>query len=186
MSSLLVVFPGIRYSCDRSMLYFSEMIIKEQGYEVKELHYEMPRDSQEEIDLDKSISNALLYSEEHLQDIDFSKYERVIFLSKSIGTVVAGELKKKLNLDNVSQIFITPLTETVPYFEKDDLIITSNNDRFFPDAAEKVAPFNNSYVFPNCPHSFEFKGNYQLTMKILTDVLGVISRYVQTIDQKFD
>jgi len=182
MSKLCIVFPGRRYSCDRSLLYYPARMIEERDYDMVYLHYDLPKENEDPRPLEQCFSDCLVKAKEQTKDIDFSKYDRILFLSKSIGTAVAGEIEKFYGLTNVHQVMMTPITMTLPYIEKKDLIISSDSDHYLPDAQIVLSNFDNSYLFPKCPHSFEFKGNYALTMKMLTAALGVVEKYLEAIN----
>ena len=61
----------------------------------------------------RAFETALGQTEEILKDIDFEKYEDILFISKSVGTAVSsyyGEVKK-LKTRNV---LYTPVPQTIP------------------------------------------------------------------------
>lgn len=181
MKDLAVVFPGRRYSVDRSLLHFPSRMLENLGYEMIYLRYDLPKEKEDPRSLEDCFKDSLAYTKLALQDLDFQSYDHIVFLSKSIGTAVAGEIEKENALENVHQIFVTPLVMTVPYLEKKDLIIASDSDPYFPESVDRLSSFDNSYIFPKCPHSFEFKGNYSLTMKMLSAYLGVVDKYLKSI-----
>ena len=38
-AGIAVLFPGIGYTCDKPLLYYSEKIARERGYEIKRVPY---------------------------------------------------------------------------------------------------------------------------------------------------
>jgi hypothetical protein len=184
MKKLCVVFPGRRYSCDRSLLYFPSRVIEQAGFEMVYMHYDIPKEIHEVEPLEENIQEAFQYCKEHLAEIDFRKYDEIIFLSKSIGTIVAANYEQSQGLSNVYQIFITPLDETLPFIEDKDLIICGDSDRYLQDAKKKLAPFPNNYIFPGFTHSLESKDNYRLTVKTIGDVTGIVDFYVRTLEEE--
>lgn len=181
---LCVVFPGRRYSTDRSLLYFPTQILESRGFETFLLHYDIPREVEEVEPLEENIRNAASDALNKTSSIPFEDYEKIVFLSKSIGTLVATNLKNfiKERTKVVHQILITPLERTLPLIEKDDLVIVGDHDRFFPDAREKLALYPNAYVFPSFTHSLEVPGNYRLTIKTLGDICGIVESYAESLD----
>ena len=180
---LCIVFPGRRYSTDRSLLYFPSRMMESLGFEVVNLHYDIPREVEETEPLMKNIRDAASYAVNHTDEIDWAKYDTIVFLSKSIGTVVASNLKKFIGEQGkkVHQIMITPLDEALPLMDKDDLIIVGDHDRFFADPKKKLALFPNAYIFPSLTHSLEAKGDYRTTLKALTDICGIVDSYLNSI-----
>ena len=96
MKKLAVFFPGIGYTVDKPLLHYSRKLVTDAGYEVKLLPYSgFPQKVKG--DRDKMLESyriALAQSEEMLSGIDFSDYYSVLFVGKSIGTIVAAEIKE--------------------------------------------------------------------------------------------
>lgn len=180
MKKLCVVFPGRKYSVDRSLLYYPSKLIKDRGYEMIYLHYDQPKESIDE-DFNISLNRATNYLDSHaVSTLDFYSYDEVIFLSKSIGTVLSGQLKEKNKDANIHQILLTPIEESLKYIENKDLILCGENDTYLKDAKNKLALFPNSYIFPNFSHSLESKTNYHLTLKTVEDVTGIVEQYINS------
>lgn len=182
-NKLAVIFPGRRYSTDRSLLYFPERMLQSRGFETVRLHYDIDRDVQEVEPLEVNIRNAASYAVNHTDKILWENYDEIVFLSKSIGTLVASNLKSFIGAraKSIHQIMLTPLEQTIPFIDKNDLIVIGDNDRFLPDAKTKLAHFPNVYIFPHFTHSLEAQGNYRLTIKTLGDICGIIDVYLDSI-----
>lgn len=67
----------------------------------------------------KDIRNLALTQ---LQQLDLSKYDDIVFVSKSLGTVVAGWVEEKLCI-KARHIYLTPIKETLPYIQHGKNII---------------------------------------------------------------
>lgn len=182
-NKLCIVFPGRRYSTDRSLLYFPSRMMESRGFEVVDLHYDIPREVAETEPLEQNIREAASFAVNHTDEIDWGKYDKIVFLSKSIGTLVASNLKKFIGdfQSRVHQIMLTPLEETLPLIAKEDLVIVGDHDRFLPDPKTKLASFPNAYIFPSFTHSLESKDNYRLSLKTLGDICGIIDTYLDSI-----
>lgn len=181
MKKLCVVFPGRRYSTDRSMLYYPSRMIEDKGYEMFYLDYDIQMNKEDPRTLEQCFEECYLKSVEALKQIDLASYEKIIFLSKSIGTVVSGKIKEENPSMDITQVMITPINMTLPYITKNDLVIATDHDRYLPDAEVSLSGFNNAYIFPNVTHSFEAKGDYNLTLRMLGSALGVIEKYLDSI-----
>lgn len=71
----------------------------------------------------KSNVDALLENTEKvLQTINLAEYESIVFVAKSIGTVVACKLKEKYQIPALLILF-TPIDETLPYIHKKNDIL---------------------------------------------------------------
>ena len=90
---LCVLFPGIGYTCDKPLLYYSARLARAAGYEVIPLRYsgfpEGAKGSGEK--MRAAAAHALMQSEEQLEGLCREKYERILFIGKSIGTAACLE-----------------------------------------------------------------------------------------------
>ena len=102
MASLTVLFPGIGYTCDRPLLYYSGKMAAGAGYELIHIDFTGLKWSKEKIKdkafLEETMKKCLQMTEEALQNAGDLSDAEVIFISKSIGTVVATAYAKKKNL----------------------------------------------------------------------------------------
>ena len=115
---LAVLFPGIGYTCDKPLLYYAGKLAQGLGYELKRVEYgNFPagiKDDQEK--MKAAFESALTQTEEILKDVDFAQYEDILFISKSVGTVVAACYRQKYHIACRS-ISFTPLEETFMFIE---------------------------------------------------------------------
>ena len=91
VKKLLLIFPGVGYGFNHPLLYYADSVFEAKGYERKYMKYQ-------EIFLDRELTfeekadKVREYVEEQANQIDFSMYEEIIFLSKSVGSLEAGAL----------------------------------------------------------------------------------------------
>ncbi len=183
MKNLCIVFPGRKYSCDRSLLYFPSKLLEQRGYEMIYLHYNIEKEEDDNRPTEEIVAEAEDYLNARLAGYDFSSYDQIIFLSKSVGTLIAARTEIKIGTKNIFNIFITPIDETLEYIKNKDLIICGDQDQFFPDSRKKLAPFSNTYIFPKFSHSLESKSDYHLTIKTINDVVSVIDVYIASLSE---
>ncbi|OKP73874.1 hypothetical protein A3844_09245 [Paenibacillus helianthi] len=108
---LAVVFPGRNYSAERSLLDYASKLAREYGCDILLLEYgyqsaraELKR---EEIDIVTEECKAAVAS---LPD-----YEQLLFISKSMGSVIAGRVAAEMNLQQkTSHLYITPVADSMP------------------------------------------------------------------------
>ena len=109
---LLVLLPGIRYSVDCPLLYYTSVAFSYAGYEILPVDsYDVKTTEDLGAYADKATKNLV----KRLRDVDFEKYEHVVFAEKSIGTVIGMMLEDALGLPNVTHIIYTPLDSTFTY-----------------------------------------------------------------------
>ena len=115
MSKIAVYLPGIGYHCDKPLLYYSRHIATKLGYgNSRNVNYTYKagniRGNAEKM---KEAYEALfLQTEAELSDIDWSEYDDILFISKSIGTIIAASYAKKYELEGARHILYTPLAQT--------------------------------------------------------------------------
>ena len=191
MATLKVFFPGRRYGIDRSYLYFLDRYIDGDSIYLEDryidgdsiyLEYDKKRYEKDVIELEENIKEAYAYSIKILKDIDFKKYTEVIFIAKSIGTVVAGKIREELKVNNARFICLTPLNETLPYLKQTDFIITSKIDPFIDFS--KIESIQNKFpfltIYEDAPHSLEFKYDLKRTIYSLYENLELALNYLDT------
>ena len=113
---LAVLFPGIGYHCDKPLLYYSAKLAGAAGYEVLPVPYtgfpERVRGDAEKmracLDIARSQTEALLAS------VKWSDFRDILFIGKSIGTIVAAGYALDKGL-KVRSVLLTPLAETFPF-----------------------------------------------------------------------
>ncbi|MEG0773385.1 hypothetical protein [Clostridium sp.] len=118
---IVILFPEANYSTDCPLLYYSGFKFEVRGYEKIAISYEnlLKQDKSLE-DCIKDIKNLALTQ---LQNFDLSKYDDIVFISKSLGIIVAGWVEEKLRI-KARHIYLTPIRETLPYIQHEKNIIT--------------------------------------------------------------
>ena len=158
---LCVLFPGIGYHCDKPLLYYAEKLAGSMGYETKKLVFSELGSKEE------APRRALALTGKQLEKVDFSAYSRVVFIGKSLGTIVclAYRESRKISADAV---LLTPLTFTFDFPAQgctafhgtaDQWAATSDIERL---CGENDVPL---YTYPGANHSLE-------TGRTLDDING--------------
>lgn len=132
--------------------------------------------SDKELSLENKLIKIREYIYEQVKDIDFSLYDEVVFLSKSIGSVEAGILAEKLGV-NVIQIFITPIEETIPYCDTDSYVVIGTEDKAY-QAYKEYCDANciKALFVEGANHSLEVEGQPYQSMDILKEVTRFLER----------
>lgn len=108
-----VFFPGIGYHTDKPLLYYGKKLARELGYHIIEVNYTgFPKDVKGNAEkMKQSFDIARKQTEELLCSVDFKAYESVVFISKSIGTVVAAVYDND-HAVGAKHIYFTPVPQT--------------------------------------------------------------------------
>lgn len=115
-------------------------------------------------------------AERKLQRIDFTEYEDIVFIAKSVGTVVACKVKEKYSI-LASLILFTPLSETLPYISNTNdvrFVAGGENDRFLDSEIlsnlcekEKIK----YYIEQNVGHRMEVMNDLNRNLEIVSNVV---------------
>ena len=118
-NQLAVLFPGIGYHIDKPLLYYSAKLARARGCDLLAVQYPaLPtglRGHAEKIE--QAVQTALSAAEEQLTAIDWTAYDRVFFLSKSIGTAIAARYAVQHNI-HPRQVYYTPIEPALPYLDR--------------------------------------------------------------------
>ena len=90
---LAVFFSGIGYHCDKPLLYFTRELVKQAGFDgIINLSYACQADNIRGNNRKMREVGEILYgqAEQSLAEVDFTQYDEILFVSKSIGTAVAA------------------------------------------------------------------------------------------------
>ena len=125
-NKLVVIFPGRNYSCDKPVLYYAAKIFSTREYDVIPLSYNI--DAQiDRNDVKALVEGAKQSVLRQRADVDFQAYEDVVFVSKSMGTVLAGFFEYYFKI-NVRHIYLTPVADALKYMQRGKCIVVSGKD----------------------------------------------------------
>lgn len=126
---LAVIFPGIGYTSDKPLLHYSRKILKKNGYEVICIDYDVAKEKIENSEQRKNevFEQAFIKATAKLNEAGFDKYEEIIFVGKSIGTVVAGAIADKFMI-SPRYVLFTPIRKAFDYKHEDAIAFHGTND----------------------------------------------------------
>ena len=110
------LFPGIGYTCDKPLLYYSGKLLKGMEWDVVPVPYsgfpdKVKGDSEK---MERCAEMALEQAEEILQRIEWDRYGEILLIGKSVGTVVCGAYAEKHGI-NCRKVLFTPVEATFKY-----------------------------------------------------------------------
>ncbi len=190
---LAVIFPGIGYTADKPLLYYSRKIAALHGYDEKIMAYTgfPPKIKGDRARMEQSFQIALEQSLEMLKDVDFSEYEDVLFIGKSIGTIVAAKIASESSAkDKIRQILYTPLEDTflfpiekaIAFTGDDDPWVGREKSRIFGLCEERKIPCS---LIPYANHSLESKDPFA-DMKELYRIMKETERFISDMATVFE
>ena len=126
---IAVLFPGIGYTCDKPLLYYAGKIAVSKGYELVKVEYgNLPSGIKENKEkMEKAFQCGLEQTEDILKDICWEEYEDILFVSKSIGTVISSAFARQHQLP-VKNILFTPLRQTFLFADENGIVFHGTAD----------------------------------------------------------
>lgn len=165
MGNIAVLFPGIGYTADKPLLHYARRIALDQGYEILISAYSgFPEKVKgDRSKMEKSFHIALKQSEDMLSKVDLSGYDDILFIGKSIGTIVAAKIAAESpQKDRIRLVLFTPLEDTFSFPFGNAIAFTGGADpwvggeksRISGMCEEKGIPCT---LIPEANHSLETK-----------------------------
>lgn len=201
---LAILFPGIGYTVNKPLLYYSRKIALQYGYEVREVSYtgfdKVIKGDRES--LSQAVESAIAQSNEALKDIKWSDYEDVLFISKSIGTAVAAAKAAEIEAYECSKaaynavtkgsepvtkvvvrnVYFTPIAETFDYIkeQRTGIAFHGTADQYVDTltikngCANKVIPL---HILSDGNHSLE-TGDTQRDVVYVKCIMELVEEYI--------
>ena len=178
---IAVVFPGMGYHKDKPLLYHPGRLVGKLGYEVFHVSYhDLPQKIRGNIKLMHEAANmAYAQAEEQLASIKLTDQDDIIFIGKSIGTIISAKYAQAYEL-SVRQIWYTPLEATFSFGSENVIAFIGEADPWSDldvvkaKAGEMGIPL---YTYPNCNHSIE-SGDSLADVRILLDVVQKTAEFL--------
>ncbi|WP_368657084.1 hypothetical protein AB3Z07_13760 [Metabacillus halosaccharovorans] len=181
-SCLAVFFPGGDYPCDAPLLHYTRKASILAGCDTLSLAYGY-KVVNDEFSFDK-VGDLVIDCCNGIDQI-ISKYDCVIFVGKSIGTVIAGKIIDKFENKKISVFFMTPIPETIVCIKKSKgTVVVGTNDKYFlPENIEQVKQLPNikTEIIPKATHSLEINDNYSESLAILNKVTDLCDSLVREL-----
>lgn len=161
MSKLAVFFPGIGYTMERPLLHFGRRLAEELGYESKPLPYGgFPQQVRgDRSKMEACFRIALSQAAEMLSDTELGAYDDVLFVGKSIGTIVAAQIAaqsgkhiRMVLYTPLPETFLAPLGEAIAFTGGSDPWVGGSESQIPRLCAERNIPCT---VIPGANHSLE-------------------------------
>jgi phosphoglycolate phosphatase len=177
-----ILVPGIGYTADRPLLYYSKKLARNAGYQIKVIRYSgfPAKRPGEEAYMEQVYDLACRQLEEQLADLTFSSQDDILFLSKSIGTAAAAWIQKKTGL-NARNVYFTPVAQTFR------TIRSASGIAFHGTADPWTAGFDVEaacrkagipcFIYPDANHSLE-TGDLKTDLNALADILDHCAEYL--------
>ena len=139
-TGIVVCFPGTGFTCKEALFERCAERYSAREYDVVKLDFShIPFREIETIE--EAVAIARRAVKRQLSGIDFSEYEDVVWISKSLGTILAAT-DEEVYCDSPRQLYLTPLPETLRLIRPESRVIAlvlGTQDRFL--TSEVLAAF---------------------------------------------
>lgn len=184
---LAVLFPGIGYTCDKPLLYYSSCLARQHGYEILPVTYTgFPKNVRDDAKkMQAAFSIALEQAKKQLQNTGWESFSDILFISKSIGTVVSAAYASQHHLQ-VRHILFTPLAEAFS-FSPDQAIAFHGTADPWASTAKLQQLANNCniplFLTEHANHSLE-TGDTRADLHILETIMKQLDQYMTLTSQE--
>ena len=174
------LFPGIGYTCDKPLLYYSRKLFASLGWEVVSVPYGgfPPGVKGNAKKMKKCAEMALEQAEDLLKGIDWPRYDSILFVSKSVGTVVAGAYAARHHV-SCRHVLFTPVEDTFSHGVKDAVVFHGTADPWADSGAIRKACRDAGlplYITENANHSLE-TGDLETDLDTVKDAMRIVREY---------
>ena len=113
---IVCLFPGIGYTCDKPLLYYSWKLLKGMGWDVVPVPYSGFPDKVkgDPAKMKRCAEMALEQAEEILREVEWNRCREILFVGKSVGTVVCCAYAEEHGI-RCRKILFTPVEATFGY-----------------------------------------------------------------------
>ena len=189
MKKIACLFPGIGYTCDKPLLYYSWKLLKALGWEIVPVRYSgFPSGAKGDPEKMRECARmALEQAEENLRGIAWDKYGEILFVGKSVGTVACAAYAKRHGLP-CRQILFTPVEETFRYAGRDAIVFHGTADPWAD--TETIEECCNRMDLPlyeaeGANHSLE-TGDVDADIEELRTVMKVVRGFLEEAPKRAD
>lgn len=179
--ALAVVFPGKEYSVERPLLDYAAKVAREHGCDLLllEYGYQSARVDFKREDMDIVIEEC----KAALSALPaFADYEQLLFISKSIGTVIAGRVAGEMNVqEKTSHLYLTPLADAIPGIKRSrGSIIYGGSDPLFTEQhSAEISGLQNIRVYriDDANHALEV-GSVNESLAVLLVIINFYHEFM--------
>ncbi|EHJ00409.1 hypothetical protein CDLVIII_3864 [Clostridium sp. DL-VIII] len=124
---LAVILPGEGYTNDKPLMYYSSKISLELGLDVLYVDYGF-QILHKNFDINEELDILVRESEQVLIKCLSENYKKIIFIGKSLGTIIQNRLSKELRDYEQVHVYLTPVNETVKYMVNYPCLVVTGKD----------------------------------------------------------
>lgn len=182
-STLTVLFPGTYYPCEAPLLWYARKGAASAGSDVLALEYGYWA-AHAEPDFDADWKRIVAEAVTAIERVRFgAQYRRLVFVSKSIGTYMAGQAATRISDVPIRHLFMTPIPLAISLMqEHGGSVVVGERDPTF--TSEHIAQISDVdrlsvTVVPGANHNLEIDGDIDGSLRILRQVAETSAELVR-------
>ncbi|EHI99464.1 hypothetical protein CDLVIII_2868 [Clostridium sp. DL-VIII] len=180
--TLAVILPGIGYTVDRPLLDYSKKLALELGYDVLQIEYGF-QVARKILDRENEFKYVKEESIEIFKNALENDYKKIVFISKSIGTIVHTILCNEAKECEIKNIYLTPVNETLKVgIKENSLVVSGTSDPLInKETIEIIRKIKgvNLMKIKNGDHSLNIKGSVLESIEVLNKVIRAEKDYLE-------
>lgn len=186
-TTLAVLLPGRRYTCDMPLFYYAERLLVDRGWDVLRVQYDYrqlgetvtPEEQLERLAVDSRNAVAAGLAE--------VSYQRVILVGKSLGTIAMAHLLPTLDVADIWSVWLTPLLKRSDVLEwvakgsDQSLIVIGSRDSQFDSALVGSLARDNecaTLVIEGGEHSLDLSGDAAGSAMSIVTTMNAMNRFL--------
>lgn len=183
-NTLAILLPGLGYTNQAPLLFYTTSIIASKGYEVLQVNYKYSREEMSTLK-EGDFTDAILKVIHHI--IEKQDYEHYILVAKSMGTIALPYLLENPLFQSAKVVWQTPLLQREDVYKS--LRITKNRGLLFigdkdPCYIEERVSFLHSrtnlalHIIENGDHALELNNDVFASIEIISDIVRKIDDFI--------
>ena len=174
---IAICFPGTGFTCKEALFERLASDFSARGYDIVRLDFShIP--FREIESLEEAVALAQRAVKRQLSHIVYSEYDDVVFISKSLGTILAAQYERDIDL-LPRHLFLTPLNKTLMLMQPETRVIAmvlGTQDRFL--TARALSSFCESRgvtcsIIEGVNHSLKDEQNAERTQQIIEQIAAL-------------
>jgi len=180
-TTLAVLMPGIGYTLDRPLLDYSKKLALELGYDVLSIEYGF-QIARKNLIIEKEFQHLIKESICIFKSALSSNYNKIVFISKSIGTMIHTLLCNEISGYEIKHIYLTPIDDTLEVgIKENSLVISGTNDPLINiKTIEEIKKINGVEMIEieGADHSLNINNDILSSIDVIYEVIEAEKKYL--------
>lgn len=191
-TTLAVLLPGRRYTCDMPLFYYAEHLLLDRGWDVLRVQYDyrqLDRSTSPDEQTERLAGDSRAAVDAGLKQ---GEYQRIVLIGKSLGTIAIVHLRPTLTVTDVWWVWLTPLLkrpdvlECVTACAKRSLIVIGSRDAHYePATIDRLTAGNQcmAMVIDGGEHSLDLEGDAAGSARSVVTTVRAMDRFLPDRDE---